>query len=80
MNTVEVRYKLPAKCIKTFVDMRIWLDAQRREACRFSYECRRGEAVISLAFRDPRDAEAFATQFGGHVLEAAAPLPANAER
>ena len=48
--------------------MRMWLDARRIEPATFGMSLIAGGTIFRLAFRDRRDAAAFARAFSGTVL------------
>ena len=48
--------------------MRMWLDARRIEPATFGMSLIAGGTIFRLAFRDRRDAAAFARAFSGIVL------------
>jgi hypothetical protein len=47
-------------------DMRLWLDTKRIEPSAFVYQP--AEATAEVDFKTPREAEAFARQFGGRLI------------
>jgi hypothetical protein len=65
MATVVV--KLAGNGIRTGMqDMRLWLDAKRIEPSAFIYQP--AEAIAEVNFKTPKQAEAFARQFGGRLI------------
>jgi hypothetical protein len=64
MRTVVVRVD-DADLSGKMAAMREWLDRHRCEPARFVYDQMGSALVISVAFPNPEDAEAFATHFEG---------------
>jgi len=65
MRTVVVRLN-DADLSSQMAAMREWLDFHRCEPARFVYDQTSDALVVSVAFLDAGQAEAFATQFDGH--------------
>jgi hypothetical protein len=74
MSAVEIHLD-PRELSRKMGAMRVWLDQHRVEPSRFSCQDDDDRVLLCLEFRQPCEAEAFASQFGGRsVTDGAAAL------
>lgn len=66
MSAVELRLN-PADLSRDMGAMRAWLDQHRFELSRFSCRDDAGGMLVSLEFKLPLQAQAFAAHFGGRA-------------
>jgi hypothetical protein len=69
MRTTEVRLLDENDLARRLTDMRVWLDEHRYEPSTFTYFFLDTGMEIRVTFKFDREAEAFAQQFGGSLLD-----------
>ena len=69
MRTTEVRLLDENDLARRLSDMRIWLDKHRYEPSTFTYFFRDPGVKIRVAFKLAEEAEAFAQEFRGVLLD-----------
>jgi hypothetical protein len=74
MATAEIRFSQPGEIASEIRQMRTWLDHQRYEPSRFTYDLKDGTAIIRLQFKLREEAELFARAFHGRVVDRSAPV------
>jgi len=66
MYKVDIRVR-PGELSRRMSEMRMWLDEYRFELSTFSCRDQSFGVLVSVAFRAPQQADAFAERFGGHA-------------
>ena len=66
MHSVEIRLD-PRELTRKMAEMRIWLDERRFEPSTFFCGGDEEALLVSIAFRVPNEAAAFAAHFGGRT-------------
>jgi len=69
MRTTELRISDEEDLTKRLQEMRVWLDAHQFEPSTFTYFYLDPGMVVRVLFTVDTEAEAFASEFGGSLLD-----------
>jgi len=76
MHTVKIRCGQGDDIGARLMELRVWLDSNKCETSRFVYARQGGDALITLDFRLPEQANLFAAAFDGRMMNGTVSLAA----